>query len=59
MLNIIGDWEGQNQDRVSKKLGFEPGNLGMDYGMLIAIGIFWRIVAFALLKYDLYRKNKQ
>lgn len=59
VLAIIGDWEGQDQDRVIRKLGFEPGNLAFDYGMLVAIGIFWRIIAFILLKYDLHRKNKK
>ena len=55
-LNSVQDF--YDQDRVEvvlKELGFEKDNYGLDLGMLVVLGIAWRILAFLAL----YFKNRR
>lgn len=55
----IQNWEFIGGDVALVQAGYDPNNFTMDLGMLVAIGIFWRLLAMGALGWQFYRRNRK
>jgi hypothetical protein len=50
-LNIFSLWPYMRTDMAVVKAGYKVGNWGMDMGMLFLIGLVWRAIAYAAMRW--------
>ena len=57
VINVYSEWPYMRTDTAIENAGYNSGNWKMDMGMLFLIGVVWRAIAYAIMRW--YNKPKK